>query len=159
MAKLDKASYSTHEETNVRAGVKPRRHTETIISKIGTKVQACKKIVADIENHQYPILSDKVFNVLTQKDEERPFSYKIKSFLQKEHLFFIQNSTPLGVLQTLDHYVQEDRKHPWELFPTIKFSQAQLAGNISANNTHKCLVTLMCNNRSTRKNQQDYSTQ
>lgn len=128
MVKLDKATTSAQEEPTIRAGVKPRRHTETIISKIGTKVQACKKIVADINNHQYPVLSDKMFNVLTQKDEDRPFSYRAKAFLEKEEKFFIQNSTPLGVLQTLDHYVQEEKKHPWELFPTIKFSQAQLTG-------------------------------
>ena len=114
--------------TNPRVCAKNRRQKETIFSKIDTKVQASKKIIADITNIQYPVLSDMFLNVANNKMENRPYSYQQKAFLESEVRFFQQNSTSLGVLQTSDHYVQEEKKLNWELFPTVHFSKEQLEG-------------------------------
>lgn len=83
----------------------------------------------DIDNKQYNILTDTWFNVRTGLEEPRPFSFREKALLQREVDFYIQNSTPLGVLQTLDYHVKEARKQPYMLFPKIHFSERQLQGN------------------------------
>lgn len=137
MSKLDKDMLNTNDGVeeacanrfNTSNRVKPRKSKESILSKIKTKVQASKKIIADIANHQYKVLSDTIFNDVTKLEELRPFSFNTKAFLEKERVFFLQNSTPLGVLQTLDHYVKEEKQHPWELFPMVHFSVEQIKGN------------------------------
>ena len=89
-------------------------------------------MVRDINNNQYEILTDVVYNQITRKEELRPFSFKKKALLQKEVNFFRQNSTPNGVLQTLNYHVQEASKQTYELFPVIHFSEIQLQGKWSS---------------------------
>lgn len=108
---------------------KKRRAKEPIISKISTKVQAAIKMVKDIGAGQYIIYDDMWLSPITGKIEERPFIFDQKGLLQKEVDFYKQTSTPWGVLQTLDYYVKEEGKRPYELFPTVHFSEDQIQGN------------------------------
>lgn len=109
--------------------VKPKsRKKESIASKIFTKVQASKKVIADVKANQYQVLANTIVNEVNGIVTRRPYCYDRRALLQSEVDFYAQNSTALGVLQTLDHYVQEENKHPWELFPTIHFSQEQIQG-------------------------------
>ena len=113
---------------DTRVDTKKRRNNETIFSKIDTKVQASKRMVDDIKNGQYLILPDEILNEETKKLELMPYSYDKKALLEKEYRFYTQNSTALGVLQTLNHHVEEEKKTKWEIFPTVGFSEKQLNG-------------------------------
>ena len=87
MSKIDKEmQFAAVDNTNLRAKIKPRRSKESIISKIATKVQASKKVIADINNKQYAVFSNTFVNEVTKQVETRPFSFDTKAFLEKEQL-------------------------------------------------------------------------
>ena len=123
------------EQEEANGVFKPQSKTKTrtkaqqsITSKIMTKVQASVKVLDDIKGSQYEIVEDTYFDPNKQAIVKTPYSYEERRLLRSEVNFYTQNSTALGVLQTLDHYVQEENIRTWELFPTTHFSPEQIQG-------------------------------
>ena len=66
-----------------------------------------------IKANQYPILPNETIDEITKVPKQRDFCYSSKQLLQKEYDFFMQNSTPLGVLESLNYYIKEEEKQQY----------------------------------------------
>ena len=136
MSKLDTSIHEEIEQTQRATNLsqhsdivsKKRKGKESIFSKINTIVQASQKMIKDIKANQYPILPNETIDEITKVPKQRDFCYSSKQLLQKEYDFFMQNSTPLGVLESLNYYIKEEEKQQYALFPVVHFSQQQLEG-------------------------------